>query len=1043
MSTASLHRSVHNVGAVMHKLRIVKLARLTLDLKLDSIRRVSLMMCSRFSVVVIVASLVTGAYANEIEEREDESSYEHVEELIVTGSYLKSSTSHSHSPLTILDKDTMDAVGATDAQEFIAQMTANTASLGNSASNWVGGDNSEGQASVNLRNLGSGATLILLNGRRLLRDNFDATGSSYVNIRSLLPNNVLDRVEVLRDGSSALYGSDAVAGVVNFLTSSGFHGWETELEFSSDHETGTQRDTLLSTKYGRSLDSGEFLVAASYLDREGLRIADRFERYGRSGLSSFGQPGRYVPLHQGGSGTPVNSNYWHPEGGPDTSSFSGSLPDLECEKVAAADGGMGTLGIHPRFSNICVYDYSSFFHIIRPTQNYKLHVEGSYNPSPTTTLSASWSIADHESYRGNSLYPDVTYRIIQRDHFGLQLDAARRGYEPVEYQALQRLLGGTASSTTRARPVDTDSVTTSYRSRFEFGATSEILIKAREWFLTTNLSRSRFEGTQVLPTDVRSDRMDLAFRGLGGPNCNPILDTAGSGNLGFGGCYYYNSFQTSVYDPVTGEAWDTNDANPWAANPELSVIEAARKYQNPASLLTWLHGTRTRDAELEQTVMDLMLTGEGVDLGHGALGIAIGVQYRKEIADFDFDRNSNRFNLSFLTGNSDWTSSVSSWALFAETSAAVHERIELRVAGRYEKFSVGGSDTFDPKVSALITATPSILIRSSWGTSYKIASLLQSGGSLTLFENTRDPFSNAPSLAYRSSLGDGNPELEPEVADAFNIGVSWESETISGLQVSLDHYRYEYENLITRERHQSLVDLDNSLRCPSGINHDINAPPLCGVYDHDGDGVPSVFSIGEGIPDKVIRREDGYLVHTIASYFNAPSLTVTGFDASIRYAWDSGDLGRFEIASEVNYATDYTITLADGTVTNGLGKRNITNSIGRSMPEYRIRNSLNWTRNRHAMNISSFSVSDYQDEGPQSDFLASYIGYWETIDGMTTVDAQYSVDLPEFLGSELALGIKNLLNKDPPWVNVDGAYDYYTHDPTGRVYYARFRISLQ
>ena len=1000
-------------------------------------------MVSRFWFYALAISFVTTTNSTEVEDRSEEAKYEHVEELIVTGSYLKSSTSHSHSPLTIFDKDMMDAVGATDAQEFIAQMTANIGSLGNSASNWVGGDNSEGQASVNLRNLGSGATLVLLNGRRLLRDNFDATGSSYVDIQSLLPNIVFDRVEVLRDGSSALYGSDAVAGVVNFLTSKRFHGWETEVEFSSDHETGTQQDTLLSTRFGRSYERGAVLVAASFLDRGGLQIADRFDRYGRSGLSSFGQPGRYVPLHRGNEAIPVTSNFWHPDGGPDPEQFSGSLPDLECERVEADDRGMGTLGIHPRFSSICVYDYSSFFHIVRPTQNLKLHGAADFNVSPATTLSASWSGAEHESYRGNSLYPDITYRIIQPDHFGLRLDAAQRGFEPVEYQALQRLLGGTARSTTQARPLDTDSVTTSNRSRFELGSRTEFLIKQREWVLSTNLSRSEFNGTQVLPTDVRSDRMDLAFRGLGGPECNPVLDDPGSGNLGNGDCFYFNSFQTSVYDPVTGEAWETNDAKPWPANLDLTVAEAARKYQNPASLLTWLHGTRTRDAALEQTVMDVMLTGEGADFGYGALRLAMGAQYRKENADFDFDRNSNRFNLSFLTGNADWTSSVSSWAFFAESSAAIHNDVEIRFAGRYEKFSVGGSDTFDPKVSVLFTGIPSVSIRSSWGTSYKIASLLQSGGSLTLFENTHDPFSNAPSLAYRTSLGDGNPHLEPEVADAFNVGVSWESNAIPGLQVTLDHYRYEYENLITRERHQSLVDLDNSLRCPSGINHDVNAGPLCGVTDHDGDGVPSVFSIGEGIPSKVIRREDGYLVRTIASYFNAPSLTSTGFDVSIRYSWDTPNLGGFQIASEINYATDYTITLEDGTAINGLGQRNITNSIGRSMPKYRVRNSLDWSRGRHAVNLTSFMISDYRDEGPQSDFLASYIGYWETIESMTTINAQYRIDLPELLDSELALGVKNLLNEDPPWVNVDGAYDYYTHDPTGRVYYARYRLNLE
>ena len=998
-------------------------------------------LCLLISALIVYSITICAAEENTAET--DEQLHELADELVVTGTYIKSSPSRSHSPISVFDRRMLDTVGATDTQEFIAQMTANAGSLGNSASNWVGGDSGVGQASVNLRNLGSGATLVLLNGKRLLRDNFDGTGSGYVNIRSLIPNIALDRVEVLRDGSSALYGSDAIAGVVNFFTVSEFQGWETELEVSRDHETGTQQDTLISTMFGREYENGQLLLATSFLDRGGLQIADRFERYGRSGLSSFGQPGRFIPLHKGEEGTPVRSSYWHPHGGPDPSLFRGSLPDLDCERVAADDRGMGTLGIHPRFSNICVYDYSSFFHIVRPTQNFKLHSSAEFHVSPATTLTASLSSAEHDSYRGNSLYPDVSYRVIQADHFGLQLDAARRGFEPVEYQALQRLLGGTAGSTMEMRPLDTDSTTSTSRSRLEFASMTEFVINQREWELATNLSRTKFEEKQVLPTDVLSDRMDLAYRGLGGPSCNPAFGVPGSGNLGTGNCYFYNSFQTSVYDPITGELWDTNDLSPWRADPSLTVVEAARKYQNPESLLLWLHGTRTKDATLDQTVMDVMLSGDGPNFGRGRIGLAIGTQYRKETAEFEYDNNSNRFNLSFLTGNLDWLSSVSSWAVFAEGQALLYQDVEVRVAGRYEKFSVGGSDSFDPKVSVLITSIPSLSIRSSWGTSFKIGSLLQSGGSLTLFENTRDPFSNAPALAYRSSLGDGNPDLAPEVANVVNFGVNWQPDTIPGLEISIDHYRYEYVNLISRERHQSLVDLDNRLRCPQGVNHDLTAGALCGVIDHDGDGIPTVFSIGDGIPDKVIRREDGYLVRTVASYFNSPSLSASGFDGSVRFSWGTDDFGTFRVTSEINFATRYTITLEDGTVIGGLGQRNSTNSIGRSMPKYRVRNSINWRRGRHAANLDSFTIADYEDEGAQSDFLATYIGYWETIEPMTTINAQYSVDLSEFLDSELTIGVKNLLNEDPPWVNVDGAYDYYTHDPTGRVYYVRYRINLR
>ena len=972
----------------------------------------------------------------------DRADQDQLEEVVVTGTYIESSSTESHSPLTIVDRDMLDAIGATDVQEIVTQMTFNTSSIGKSASNWVAGDSSEGQASVNLRNLGSGATLVLLNGKRALRDNFDVSGSGYSDIQTLVPTIMLNRVEVLRDGSSALYGSDAVAGVVNFITEDRFQGWETEVEFSTDHETGIQQDTLLSTIYGRTFESGNMQVAASYLDRAGLKIGDRFERYGRSGLSSFGQPGRYVPLHLSGPPTPVTSNYWHPNGGADPAEFIGSLPDLECTQVAVNDGPMGTLGLHPDFSHICVYDYSSFFELVRGTRQAKLHLSGEFDASPTTSINAALSYAEHESSRGNSLYPDVTYQVVPASHFGLQLDAARRGFEPVDYQAMQRILGGTQDTSTVDRPVDTVSTTATDRVRLELGFESTVQFWQRPWEMFSTLIRSLGDRDQKLPTDVLTDRMLLAFAGFGGPRCDSDSDMPGSGNLGLGNCFYFNSFQTSVYDPVTGERWNETDPSPWAAEPTLSVAEAARKYQNSSTLLNWLHGSRESKGSFEQTVLDFMLTGKPLSFGARPVSVAIGAQYRQEEAEFDYDDQSNRFNLSFLKGNADWHSDVDSWALFGESLVPIHQDIELRIAGRYEQFSEGGSSTFDPKLSVRISTLPSLTLRASWGTSFKVSSLLQSGGSRTLFQNTSDPFSNAPALAYRSSLGDGNPDLQPETSDALNVGFSWFPAALPGLEVSLDRYQYRYDNLIARENHQSLVDQDNRLRCPNGVNHDIAAGPLCGVVDHDGDGVVSVFSIGEGTPDKVVRRADGYLVHTVASFFNAPSLHVAGIDLAASYVWQSAQLGEVRISSELNYGTEYAITLADGSLIDGLGQRNIANPIGKPMPKYRMRHAFTWHKNRHTLHLSSFTISDYRDEGTQSAFLGAYIGYWETIDSMSVVDLQYQIKLPQWLDAELAFGAKNLLNEDPPWVNVDGAYDYYTHNPLGRVYYMRLRMNF-
>ena len=970
-----------------------------------------------------------------------------IEEIVVTGSHLKRESEGLASPLTVLDRDDLDVIGATDVKEIIRNMSFNSGSLGVSATNWAGDDSSTGNASVNLRNLGNGATLVLINGRRTVSTSFDNSGSSYVDVQGLVPNIALERIEVVKDGASALYGSDAVAGVVNFITRREFTGVELQVDFSSDDETHEQQDLLLSGLAGMNGDWGYINLAASYLDRGELSFADRFERYGRSGLSSFGQPGRYVPQLPAQGATPVTSNYWWPQGGADPESFSGSLPDPECEKAAADDGPMGTLGLHPDFSHICVYDYSSFFALVRPEEQVKFHADGSITPAAAVEIYGSFSYSEQESSRGNSLYPDVRYVIVPEHHFGLQLDAARRGFEPVPYQAMQRILGGTIDSSDEDRPISTVSNTSRDNLRALIGLRSDFTLGGQAWFLDTDLIYSRNRLDLNWPVDTLTSRMDLAFAGLGGPGCDPNGGTPGSGNLGTGDCYYYNSFQTSVYDPVTGARWNSADTSPWAADPRLSVAEAARKYRNPAELLRWTQGAYITDAEIDQVVFDLVLSGDAIYLPNGPLGLALGFQYRRDEARFDYDDEANAFNFTFLTGDRDWDNRLSSWSVFAEALVPLTEWAELTLAGRYESFEQLDKDTFDPKLTLLLQPHESLSLRASWGTSFRAGSLLQTGGSRTIFQNSSDPFSNAPALAYRASAATGNPDLTPEEAEVFNAGLSWNpTGLLDGFSLDVDYYNYDYTGLIVREGHQELIDRDNASRCPDGLNDDPAAGPLCGSWDLDGDGVVSVYSIGPGLPDKVIRREDGYLVRTEASYFNAPSLESSGIDLALAYARDAGAAGFFHASLDLSYTLDYDIILADGEKIKGVGSRNAGNSIGRPMPRWRANAGLGWQRGRHDLFLDVHYIHSYKDDTPQSTFLGAYIGYAETIDSMTTVDLQYRFELPPLIarqqGSTLTLGIKNLLNEDPPLVNVDGAYDYYTHDPRGRIFHARYRLQF-
>jgi outer membrane receptor protein involved in Fe transport len=190
-----------------------------------------------------------------------------LEEIIVTGTNIRGIENNT-APVTVLTREYIDATGFGNTAQLIESLPQNFA-LANQTSvgvQDVSGSREQG-SSINLRGLGEGTTLVLLNGRRL------APGfrSAAVDI-SALPLTALERVEVLTDGASALYGSDAVGGVVNFILREDFEGAETRLR--SGYADGTD-ELRVSQAFGNAWDSGNALFSAEYYKRDGLVAADR------------------------------------------------------------------------------------------------------------------------------------------------------------------------------------------------------------------------------------------------------------------------------------------------------------------------------------------------------------------------------------------------------------------------------------------------------------------------------------------------------------------------------------------------------------------------------------------------------------------------------------------------------------------------------------------------------------------------------------------------------------------------------------------------
>lgn len=195
------------------------------------------------------------------------------EEVIVTGTHIRF-RGESASPEIVATRDDIDRTGAGTVGDYMKRVPQNLANGSDTTMGSIvgGGDsfNTVQGSAVNLRGLGSDATLVLLNGRRLAPGNM---GGNFVDI-SLIPLAALERVDIVTDGSSAIYGSDAVGGVVNFIMRRDFEGSETRVRYGTA-QSGGRHETSIGQTLGTRWDTGSGLVSYEYFDASSLSAADR------------------------------------------------------------------------------------------------------------------------------------------------------------------------------------------------------------------------------------------------------------------------------------------------------------------------------------------------------------------------------------------------------------------------------------------------------------------------------------------------------------------------------------------------------------------------------------------------------------------------------------------------------------------------------------------------------------------------------------------------------------------------------------------------
>lgn len=248
-------------------------------------------------VAILASVFASGVEAQNEADEDDEQRQLPLEEIVVTGSRIRGA--QSASPIVTISREEIDMAGFGTVEEIVENLPQNFGAGATSDTNngtnifqTVGGNvqSFAGGTSVNLRGLGASSTLILLNGRRLSPSGFSSRFTSV----SSIPVSAIERVEVMTDGASAIYGSDAIGGVVNFILREEYDGAETRLRYGSD-SGGDASNLSFGQSFGTSWNDGNVLFTYEYRESGALAAADR--RFTASNdLSSFGgtdwrQPG--------------------------------------------------------------------------------------------------------------------------------------------------------------------------------------------------------------------------------------------------------------------------------------------------------------------------------------------------------------------------------------------------------------------------------------------------------------------------------------------------------------------------------------------------------------------------------------------------------------------------------------------------------------------------------------------------------------------------------------------------------------------------------
>jgi iron complex outermembrane receptor protein len=901
-----------------------------------------------------------------------------VERIEVTGSRIKRVDMEGANPVQIITREDLVESGISNIGDILQEIPAVAGAATNTAINNGG----SGAVRVSLRGLGSNRTLVLINGRRMVNSGTGADSSADL---STIPVAIIKRVEVLKDGASAVYGSDAIAGVVNIITRNDFEGLEANVSYDGSTENWDGETKTLDLTMGFNTDKGNAVVSAYYTEQTEQMSGDRaWSAYELDLDPATGE------LIKGGSSAPPWGRY------------NGVAGANGCSSQTHGAGSGPGQSDPTDFSNPTGYDcwdwdkdtynYAPANYHLTPQERYGFFAAGDYAINDSVRFFSEMSFNRRVSNTKLAPVPlaplaffgftDATYSAdnYYNQQFGPK-NAAGNSVNIADWRRRIVETGGRDS----AFQVDT--------LRGVFGISGEL---SDTWAYELSYVYGENTSSTVDQGGVNFEKVSSAvgpsfMDGTGNIVCgtvaNPIADCVSLNTFGIPGTD--SQISSEMLDYISFEAHDLGSNR----QTVLSASVFGDAFELPAGPVGMVFGAEHREEQ-------------GADLPDAliALGITSGSSREKTQGQYEVDELYTEMNFPLLA------------------DVAFAESLEVDGALRYSDYDTFG-DTTNYKLGLRWIPVDGLMVRSTISTAFRAPSTSE------LFAGNQD---NSPTVVDKcavnptafciadgvpvagfepigdqlsSTLG-GNADLTPEEADTLTVGLVYSPDFVEGLSFTVDYWDIELENAISSIGEQLILDkcATEGLYC-NLITRYTSGPLLGNSSDIDNRNI------------------------------NVGGITSQGYDFNVQYALET-EIGNLSFGLDSTFYDKYDITQADGSVIQNAGWFRRNEGDG-NFPEWKTNFSMqlaaddwsaSWKVRYIGEALETFDANN--DEDTDLDDLSDS----RTIDSQILHDARFTY---YFDNISTTLAVSNVFDQDPPYAatGFNDNTDPRTYSTTGRHLY--------